>query len=407
MKVKSTLVISLYIISFLLIFCLYPGTFPYISLVIAFFLFGTLMLQNPGKIKKDILLFLLCLLFIIEFLVSLLISVNEIKHFVYAISYCSIIISISKFSITRKRIDSLVKIILIAAFIGGPITGIIQLVNGEYIFNSGLIDNESYFMTTIISNANHANSNYVAIGMLFCVTLAGYLFIRSRKSIYAIAFIFAAICTLLTYSRTAIFILIVEIVLYTLLTIKKFDNNKRNNRIKVLIFLAVVITFFITYDFISNLVLGYFLEGNVEKILSIKQSSTLSLRTNQWSASIELFLNGGWKSIIGYGDNAPIMLGSISGRVMSAHNFILGRLSETGIIGLIIAISIYIITFKETIVSWKKVEKSDLWVNISTIGILICYLMISNITWELIIILTLFKVLNRLNKQHEKRSNND
>lgn len=407
MKVKSTLVISLYIISFLLIFCLYPGTFPYISLVIAFFLFGTLMLQNPGKIKKDILLFLLCLLFIIEFLVSLLISVNEIKHFVYAISYCSIIISISKFSITRKRIDSLVKIILIAAFIGGPIIGIIQLVNGEYIFNSGLIDNESYFMTTIISNANHANSNYVAIGMLFCVTLAGYLFIRSRKSIYAIAFIFAAICTLLTYSRTAIFILIVEIVLYTLLTIKKFDNNKRNNRIKVLIFLAVIIIFFITYDFISNLVLGYFLEGNVEKILSIKQSSTLSLRSNQWSASIELFLNGGWKSIIGYGDNAPIMLGSISGRVMSAHNFILGRLSETGIIGLIIAISIYIFTFKETIVSWKKVEKSDLWVNISTIGILICYLMISNITWELIIILTLFNVLNRLNKQHEKRSNND
>lgn len=318
---------------------------------------------------------------------------------IYALHYIVLILTLHNYYKKYKNIESLIKIIFWPAFIGGPVIGLYQMYSGHYLYsNSAEID---LFMRTIMSDVRHGNPNYTALTMMFCAFLAYYLYRKYSNRVYFFCALVSLLCMLLTYSRTTIFVFILFLGLFILSkTIKRINKPQIHFKIKISIksisiyliaVFALCLIVYISSVFISN----YVQNAEFERLLRYKESSTLGQRIEQWRASIEIILtNGLWHFLFGFSNQASVIMGNITGREMSSHNFIFARTSENGVLGFIGAIILYVGFFFRLYKIYSKFQYSnEIIILLCTACMLICYLMVSVISWDLIISLIISNII--------------
>lgn len=330
-------------------------------------------------------------IFWLDALANILVWSRPLNHVIYAIQYSLMLSTISKFCTDKEGFDIVSKLVLLPAFLAGPVIGTIQLVNGGYVF--GVESNDAAFIATVMSDAKHGNANYTAIMMLLCLVLFIYLFLRENKYIYLIGGIFSLGCLILTYSRTAIAATVGVLVIFLILFFRMREGQDYSKiSIKTFVFLIIAVAVIIfALPFIENAVTDYLNTSDIQTIIRYKQNDEIDNRTIQWMASVKAILqNGVLHFLFGFGDEAYEAMAQVGGTAASSHNFIFGRIVETGILGGICAIALYLKAIINMAKYWKKMCLYEKWVSLGTLAMLLCYLMISIIYWELLIILTLY-----------------
>lgn len=385
---------SLLFIYSVLAFSIHPDMVPFrgalMTVVIAIV---PVLLYTPRKIKLQHISILrhLIVIIILTAVSNLMYGEERLTHFVMAIIFIALIISLKLLVDSEDSLNTCLKIFFYPSFIGGPIIGLYQLATGGYIF--GTKADVLTFESTIISTVSQTNANYTAIAMLFSLLLSGALAFRLKKAYYYVFAIVSAICIVLTFSRTTILTMIAFVSLF-LIVARKYKKKNKYSIKKVAMVIVVAVVLLVSYDTLCAIVVNYLDASSIEKLLEIKQTSTMDLRTDQWKAAVDIvFSKGPLEFLIGFGEAAGEVMGGISGRNMSAHNFFFGRLSENGVIGFIASIALYVNIIRRFIRTRKYLDKGSLWIAYSVAIMLVSYMMISNITWEFIISITLFDII--------------
>lgn len=376
---------------FILAFSLNSAMVPQRPAIMTILVLLILILEFPLRItniSKNKLTGYMILLLILDAVTHTILNLNVLKHSVYSIQYTILMLAIMLFCNTDIDILKISKLIFWTSFIGGPLIGLIQLSTGSLLFAPQTND---MFINTIITTVNNTNANYSALAMLICVFLSGYIYSHIKQKIYLISMIISIVCTVLTFSRTAIasllFCLFLLIIKYN---IKKKKERKKITIKKFIVFFVIFFGIIIGFDFLWNILINYLESSNILKLYEIKQTSTANLRFNQWIASVQVILNSGLKHFFfGFGENANSAMGLLTGYNMTSHNFIFGALSELGILGGFFAALIYITFFVDLIKYFKKINFNDLWIVAGALAVMLCYMMISIITWELLLIICL------------------
>ena len=410
MATNKRIAYFLMLIYFILAFSIFPAVIPQRGIIMTILVLVSVGLLKPRFVitsRPHSIVKYLVILLTLDVVSNCINGYDPFTHFIYWIQYIALIICICTFIDSNESFDSFLYILFWPSFIGGPIIGIYQLLTGRYLFGSS--DSLDTFFSAIISNAGHANSNYTAICMLFCVMLSGAIYFRTKKTLYLGLMIFSVLCVVLTYSRTAIVSMVICIAAFHLF---KSTSTKGTTKITIktlLLPLLVIIVVVLFYSKFYAIIENYLKGANLVKLMSIKESSTVALRTRQWKAAIEVvFNNGPIGFILGFGDGAPDMMSSMTGRIMSAHNYIFGRLSENGVLGFLCALALYFNYFLRLWRTRKSLDYCKLWVAMISTAIMLSYLMISINTWELMCTLTLIelitdKLYNLYEEGHEQR----
>lgn len=376
-----------------LAFSIYPDMVPFRGAIMTMLVIMILlMLGIPTiiNIRKCPILRYLIVILILDVTSNVVYGGNLLTHFIMAINYIALIMSLKILIDSEDSLNTALKVLFYPSFIGGPVIGLYQLLIGNYVF--GPEADSLAFADTVISTVGHTNANYTAIAMLFALLLSGALAFRLKKIYYYIFAIISAICIVLTFSRTTNLFMIIFGFLFFIAAKKYQKENKR-----AILFIAVIVVFAVSYNKLYGIVVNYLDTGNIERILEIKQTSTMNLRTDQWKAAVEIvFSNGPIEFLLGFGDSAGEIMSSVSGRNMTAHNFFFGRLAENGIIGFLASIMLYINIFRRFFEARKRIDKGSLWIAYSVIIMLCSYMMISIITFELIISIVLFDIITDL-----------
>ena len=397
----------LFFVFFIFALAVYPGAIPNCGLIMTTISILTMLVmlltQKNFKIKRRSAINYLLVLFWLNFISNMLAENEPVTYLFYAIQYTCIVVAIDIYCQNEERLDRMVKIIFWPIFLGGPIIGTIQLFSGEYLF--GTATQEDIFFTTIISDARHSNPNYTALVMVMCVCLAGYLYTNRKKLIYLIAAVYSGICVTLTFSRTTIFVFAIGLIWLGFENFRRVKNIKTTIKLRSFIVLLVaiaVVVLIIPYAF--QWVESYLEKANIEKLLQIKENSTIEQRVRQWGASVRIVLeNGIGNFLFGFGDEAAEVLASVTFRKMTSHNLIFSSLSERGFLGVVFTLLIYG-NFTIGILHCRKAAPiKRVWLYVAVAMILICYLMVSVLTWELYISIALGAVALEHQRNEERR----
>lgn len=187
------------------------------------------------------------------------------------------------------------------------------------------------------------NPNRIGLMLSWGIPIAWYLSLTTKSTLFKIlnaAYLPAALfCIVLTASRSA-FISALVACLIIPFTIQSTRFNAAYISSILIVGLIVLFSIFIYSDGFSNL------EQNVERLTGTKemvQEGQLSHREVIWQAGFKVFSE---HALIGVGAGSfGFAVESILGGRWSAHNTYLSILVDTGIVGLILFISTFIIAF--------------------------------------------------------------
>ena len=396
-------------IFFIFALAVYPGAVPNCGVIMTAIAVMTLLTllvtQNKLKIKRRKATNYLIVLFWLDTVANVIVDSEIVSHLFYAVQFSCIVWAIDIYCNQENRLERLIQIIFWPMFLGGPIIGTIQLFNGDYLFGS--VEETNMFFTTIISDARHSNPNYTALIMVMCFCLAGYLYKKQKKMVYLLGAIYSVVCVILTFSRTTIFVLVVGIVWLALESLYRMGKIKRTLRGRTLVFIVLAITVIIVaIPYVTQWVEEYLGQANVEKLLQIKENSTIEQRLKQWKASVQVVLENGFLHFLfGFGDETAEILGKITYRTMTSHNLIFSSLAERGFIGFIFTLMLYGNLFFGIIRMRKKAPMDKMWIYVCSTMILICYMMVSVLTWELYLAVILTATAMELQRNEERRLN--
>ncbi len=321
---------------FVLIFFFKPICFQYISnlsiletvytlgkFVIVFIALSSFILNNyPNyhidKTIKRILIFELWILFI-----TIVLKGNVFRSFIDLITIITMVIIVinsikentSKSLSILKKFSIVIIIVQLLSCIFYP-TGI---PSDKYFNNTG---NPLYFMTS---------SNGTTFLCIFAITI--FLLTRNKQNHWKndICIFLAIVTSFLSGSSTSLICSLLIIIMYI---ISSISNNKLIKNGKFLFVIYVVLMYFLLMDnsFFNNL------------FSLITGKTGFTGRTNIWIKAIDLIKAS---PIFGYGviDEGYI---KIWGGTLAAHNTILEILLQSGIIGLLLWISI-ILAFRKDI----------------------------------------------------------
>lgn len=394
--VTKKLISFLLLVYFITAFSVYPQVIPQRGLIMTAIAITMCFLLHPNisdlfEENNSIIKYLI-ILFVLDCVTNCICGFNVFNHFIYMIQYICFVVSIYIFIKNSESLYSLLVIMFWPIFVGGPVIGLYQLSTGRYLFGSN--DNLDAFFSAIISNVGHANSNYTAICMLFCVMISGALYYKSKRIFYLVSTIISIICVVLTFSRTSTVSLATCLVLFYIFKSFYIKEQKYISKGRILLVVIGIMGLFLLYDNFYSLVERYLQGANLSKLFSIKQSSTADLRTSQWKAAIKVIFNGDPLILLfGYGEGAASAMSSVTGRSMTAHNFIFGKLSENGLLGFFSALGLYINFFIRIWKSKNSLDSGNLWIAMISVVIMLSYLMISINTWELICSLVIVDVI--------------
>ncbi len=239
----------------------------------------------------------------------------------------------------------------LVAFIGGPIAGIYQLITKQYIFDffSTQQQAQNNAITYLMFSANSGNSDYASMHMMVSGFLSLVLYNKKKNFLFVLAAIVSFVCMIMTFSRATLLGVIFSLFLFVV-----FKNSRRikrkDIRINPILLLFVPVLFFLPLVFanqIGELVDKYFSNPYALQNFQYKQTfNGLSSRLAIWNDIVNMMSHSSTKNFLfGYGSDYANALGEYSGRVISAHNFILGQFATNGLVGLFVAVVFFVYMF--------------------------------------------------------------
>lgn len=326
------------------------------------------------------------LLFVLDFISSLVLELNFFSHAFN--DFINIFIILSIFSFIKKRgMIHFSKVSVLPFLLGGPLIGLYQFFTKSFIYEGVASETQSI---DILTNAMNSNTNYAALTMLASFALTLYLFLALKNPMFLFLNIISIISVVLTYSRTAMFLMMI-VILYTLFLSGLILKDKRQKRIVIILLFLLVAIVFINKNSISSFIGS----EDFQLVMANKKTSDFSIRISQWVAA--------WKSTVlgnsikhflfGYGDNSAKAMEYYSGYEMSAHNFIFGQLVCSGFFAFLISSLMYLLIIWKSVKLFKTKHKAEFSFLLSCLTIIFAYLMLSIITYELILCVAIIAAL--------------
>jgi len=256
----------------------------------------------------------------------------------------------SKIKLTTKQIAEL--------YIGGVLLAVVVCF-GHAIFRSiyNVEDNNwAYFTESYFSFMMHRSyfGTYLALGTLFSwVYFFKYKFKGEKREFFfiLIPFLFFA-STLLTFSKAAILILIVQLVPLTYYLLSKY--GKKMHAIIGVLILAVVLSFVLmTENRINARFVQMLKRVTAEKVVANNEIESNSSRLIMWSTSLELIKEtpvfgtgtGDVKHVL-YKRNYQLENFGVADSQLNSHNQYLNTCVQLGLFGLIPLLVFLITSFK-------------------------------------------------------------
>lgn len=239
--------------------------------------------------------------------------------------------------------DKFIMIVFIFCLLGGPILGTYQWITKSFVYN--IFENSaqaSYNATTyMMFSAIAGNTNYASMHMLLSMFLSILLYCKKQKLVYIIIAIYSALCIVLTFSRaTLLAVIVATFILYIFSKKEKKDTLIRLNRhsklrkhLLLLVFIVVIILVFLSSS-IVEMISEYLSNPYALKNLQYKLSSLGSdARFVIWKSLIEKYVSSDlFDLFMGYGSEYTLYF--MEGQNITAHNFLLGYMGKSGLLGL-------------------------------------------------------------------------
>ena len=312
----------------------------FIPLILSYSLYKNFYQRKPILNFYQLLIFLIITSFIIIYLIIGMIRINELSNSVndiyYAIFYSIKLIIFFYFGFVvanildnKKNIEKFIKyffLMLIPLYV---------FLHYRYAFIY-----ETYHVGVSLDGEGLKNgkNSFAAIIALLAPFIISRLFDKNNRSLFLVSsFIVILLCSYFLYSRAMTIVLIVEIFLIILLIEGRFK--------KILIFLLLLISLFITFKNFEDDILKYFLKSDYD---TFQETSELALDFNEVSQTKKEYIlfdtHRGWllyealegvkqSHYIGNGIGTFRVRVTNEGSKTETHNDLALIFYETGIVG--------------------------------------------------------------------------